>query len=118
MKKLNQLLLAVSCAAIFIISCKTTKTGSTTSAPAPPPPPTVVLTYNASIKNILDANCNGCHRGGDKGDFTNYAGVKSKVDNGSFNERVFIAKDMPPKEPLAADELTKLKKWLEAGAPE
>ena len=110
----------IACAAV-IISCKTTtKPVATTTPPPPPAPPVVVATtYKTSIKNIIGDNCTGCHgAGSQKGDFTNYAGIREKIDNGSFKELVIEKKTMPPREPLSSADFNKVKQWLEAGAPE
>lgn len=112
MKKTSQIMVGIMCGVILIFSCKTTKTASTTTVAA--------VTYKTSVKKILDQSCNGCHNNPEKkkGDFTTYAGVKAKIDNGTFKELVFEKKTMPPKEPLSADDFNKLKQWFEAGAPE
>ncbi|MCC6690653.1 MAG: cytochrome c [Bacteroidia bacterium] len=114
MKNFVRITTAVIICVAIIISCKTTKSPTTTTATPP------ALTYTASVKKILDQNCNGCHNNPEKkkGDFTKYAGVKAKIDKGEFQEEVFQKKSMPPKEPLSADDFDKLKKWVEAGAPE
>ncbi len=115
MKKTTWTIGAIVCGIAVIVSCKTTKnTATTTTAPTPK----AALTYTASVKKVLDDNCNRCHKGGKKGDFTNYAGVKEKIDEGSFNKHVFVKKDMPPKEPLTTADFDLLKNWVEAGAPE
>lgn len=77
------------------------------------------MSYATDIKPIIDAKCVTCHStGASQGDFQTYAVVKSKVDNTSFNNRLFIAKDMPPggSPALTEAELGKIKCWLEQGA--
>jgi mono/diheme cytochrome c family protein len=107
----------IACVAV-IISCKTTTKPVATTTP-PAPPVVAATTYKNSIKNIIDDNCAGCHRSGSpKGDFTNYAGVREKIDNGSFKELVIEKKTMPPREPLSSADFNKVKQWLESGAPE
>lgn len=79
------------------------------------------VTYSATVKPITDNNCaiSGCHAAGSgNGDFTTYAGLKAKVDNGSFKKRVIEDKTMPPSGPLPASDIEKLQCWLDAGAPE
>ena len=91
----------------------------------PPPPPinscdTLNATYSGAVASIINGNCNisGCHDSGSAfGDYTNYEGVKEKIDNGTFKTRVMDQKDMPPSNPLPKADLDKLKCWLEAGAP-
>lgn len=76
--------------------------------------------YASNIKPIIDGNClsSGCHNGGSThGDFTTYAGVKAKVDNGSFDNRVIQQKNMPLGGSLSIDQLKKIKCWLNSGAP-
>lgn len=77
------------------------------------------MSYATDIKPIIDAKCVTCHTtGASQGDFQTYAVVKVKVDNGTFNNRVFVAKDMPPggNPQLTADELQKIKCWMDQGA--
>lgn len=75
--------------------------------------------YASHVKPIIDANClsSGCHNSGSvHGDFTTYTGVKTKVDNGSFDSRVIQGKNMPLSGSLSLDELKKIKCWLNSGA--
>lgn len=81
---------------------------------------TISSAYNANIRPIINANCmsSGCHNAGSvHGDFSTYAGVKAKVDNGSMNTRVLEDKNMPPSGPLPLDARKKIKCWIENGAP-
>ncbi len=76
--------------------------------------------YSSNIKPIIDANClsSGCHNSGSvSGDFTTYAGIKVKVDNGSIDNRVIQQKNMPPTGSLSIDQLKKIKCWLNSSAP-
>lgn len=79
--------------------------------------------YDGHIETIITAKCatlSGCHGPSPSGvDFTTYDGVKFDVDNGTFNDRVFVAKDMPqaPGTPLTAAELDRISCWLSKGAP-
>ncbi|MDP2386003.1 MAG: hypothetical protein Q8M29_06510 [Bacteroidota bacterium] len=75
--------------------------------------------YSSNVKPIIDKNClsSGCHNSGStNGDFTTYAGVKAKVDNGSFDNRVIQQKNMPLSNELSMDDLKKIKCWLNSGA--
>lgn len=78
--------------------------------------------YCNKIKPIIDLNCAiaGCHVSGfPSGDFTQYAGVKAKVDNGNILLRVFSdPPSMPPSNPLPASDTTLLGQWLREGAKE
>lgn len=81
---------------------------------------TVNISFAGSIQPILDAKCatTGCHAPGGTGpgDFTGYTDTKLKVDNGSFENRTLVRKDMPPTGPLTSCELKKMQEWVDAGA--
>ena len=76
------------------------------------------ISYSTDIQPIIDSKCVSCHTtGASQGDFQIYAVVKSKVDNGAFQNRLFTLKDMPQGGPaLPEEELRKLKCWVEQGA--
>ncbi len=79
------------------------------------------LTYNTDIAPIISQSCSysGCHDGNSGAiSLTNYAAVKASVDNGSFENRVLVQKNMPPGEALSNCEITQLSAWIAAGAPE
>ncbi len=74
---------------------------------------TSAVTYSAYVKPLLDAKCGtSCHAS-----YMNYNGLKVVIDNGNFNNRVLVKKDMPPAGALGTTDLAKLKRWLDAGAP-
>lgn len=90
-----------------------------------------VISYNVDIKPILTTYCYGiggqtCHvttsNQGANGDFTSYAGLKSKVTNGTIQSRVFNpGGGMPPSystgpKTLTATDLQKFKDWVAQGA--
>jgi hypothetical protein len=80
---------------------------------------TISSAYNANIKPIMNASCNagGCHNAGSvNGDFTTYAGLKAKADNGTLNKRVLRDKDMPTSGPLPIEQRRQIKCWLDNGA--
>src|SRR5690348_2178830 len=59
---------------------------------------TISAKYGDNIKPIITSNCtqSSCHeQGSNNGDFTTYAGLKAKVDNGSLSKRVLYDKTMP-----------------------
>ncbi len=61
---------------------------------------TLQLSYNAGIKDIINTSCaySGCHKNGDApGDFSTYQGMSSRLDNGTFFNRVVTEKDNPPR---------------------
>jgi hypothetical protein len=84
------------------------------------------ITYTNYVNTILANNCSisGCHNSSFVGyDYTNYSGIKGKVDNGSFVNRVLLQKNMPPSYstgPTSLDPCTlqKLSAWVNDGAPE
>lgn len=84
------------------------------------------VTYTNYVNTVLANSCNlsGCHNSLFIGyDFTNYSGVKDKVNNGSFVNRVLQQKNMPPSYspgPTSLDPCTlqKLSAWINDGAPE
>lgn len=88
------------------------------------PPKEVVVTpdacdsikYSVDIQPILTSRCAGCHTSAP--DFTNYAGAKEKVDDGTFKNRVITLKDMPLGGPaLSQTELDRIQCWINNGAP-
>ena len=80
------------------------------------------VTYTNDIKPIIDSKCVSCHYAGGtgNGDYQTspYAGLKQKVDNGSFKNRAIILHDMPQGgPPLSQEEMDLINCWLDAGAP-
>lgn len=79
------------------------------------------VTYTNDIAPIIQTSCAiaGCHVTGGTGAgvFTDYEGVKLKVDQGSFRVRVLERRDMPPGFALSGTDLQKIERWLNDGAP-
>jgi hypothetical protein len=85
---------------------------------------TANVTYAATIKNLVSNKCQGCHSGSAPGggiDFSTYAGVKAKINDGKLWGAV---NHMPGFSPmpkggtkLSTCELAQIKKWIDAGAP-
>jgi hypothetical protein len=82
------------------------------------------VTFTASIKPIVSNKCQGCHSSSNPGggyDFTTYAGVKARVSDGKLWGSVNFVTGYPtmPKNgnKLSTCELAKIKKWIDAGAP-
>lgn len=88
---------------------------------------TVPVSYSADIVPIIQTSCatnqgpgTGCH---DAWIFE-YSNLKSRIDNGTIEYRVFQTRDMPviPNsfgiDSLTAEEYLKLQCWIAAGAPE
>jgi hypothetical protein len=113
---------------IWIASCRYDKH---VAPEAPPLPGNTVVSYQTDIHPLMVLYCYGqgnqaCHvaasNQGANGDFTNYAGLKAKVDNGSIQSRVINANGgMPPSysngpQHLAAADRQKLMSWMSTGA--
>jgi len=79
------------------------------------------VTYALVIKPIFTTNCaiSGCHvpGGSGNGDYTTYAGIKGKFDSGALNNRLFVQHNMPAAGPINADDLKRIKCWMDAQAP-
>jgi len=109
--KLTRLLLI--CGASFFSSCLFEKSD------APSINSCSSVTYSKNIVPIISTHCaiSGCHVVGFlPGDFTSYDMLYSKVENGSFQLRVFELKIMPPNESLDDEELATLQCWIDNGA--
>ncbi len=83
---------------------------------------TTNITYSSDIAAIMSSSCayTGCHVAGGPapGILDNYAGVKEKVDDGTFFKRTLEDKDMPPSGPLSDCNQEILTAWINDGAPE
>ncbi len=76
--------------------------------------------YHPTIDSLISLNCSttpGCHihGGTGNGDFTNYSGLKDKVDNGSLLNRVVTLKNMPSAGPLSDADINKIHCWIIQG---
>jgi hypothetical protein len=85
---------------------------------------TASITYSRSIVPILTSNCNSCHGGNTPSAgirLDAYAGVKTQVDNGKLWGAVSHTVNFSPMpkngSKLNTCNLTKIKKWIDAGAP-
>ena len=77
--------------------------------------------WTADIQPIVNASCAvaGCHVAGNGiPELTTYSLVKTIVDDSVFCQRVLVDQDMPPSQPLTAEDLAKVEAWLDAGALE
>ncbi len=105
--------------ALFIISCKYDK------GQLPVKKITSVcdstVSYSIIIAPLTTTNCSnpgpGCHESGSSyGDFTFYAGLKAKVNNGSLLNRVVNHNGNPmPPAGLTNDQISKLNCWIKQG---
>ena len=78
--------------------------------------------YRDYIRPLMANKCalSGCHvTGFPFGDFTGYADLKARVDNGKLQRLVFQEQLMPPQgiSPLSEKEKNELQCWIENGAP-
>lgn len=75
--------------------------------------------WAGTIEPIITTRCANCHLPGGigPGDLRNYTTVKAIVDNGSFQQMVFVSRSMPQGGALTACEIQKLQAWVDAGAP-
>ena len=93
---------------------------------------TLDIAYNDEVKAIINNSCaySGCHDGATAGigDFRTYAGMKSRLDNGTIKDRA-VSKDvtdplhMPPSyatgpTELSPTELDMVHCWILDGYPE
>lgn len=85
---------------------------------------TANVTYSGSIKTIISNKCQGCHSstapsGGY--DFSTYAGLKAKVNDGRLWGAVNHVSGYSPMpkngNKLSVCELSQIKTWIDAGAP-
>lgn len=86
--------------------------------PGPSEPPPATVTYENTVKAILDVSCVSCHRAGNA-----FGGIAVDTYASAFANRVVLVdaveKDrMPPAGPLTAEKKTALRDWLDGGAPE
>lgn len=78
------------------------------------------VTYSGTISGLVSSRCNtaGCHNAGSpNGDYTTYAGIKAKFDNGSLKQRVLVEKTMPQGSSLTDEQHKQFECWVNAGAP-
>ena len=79
--------------------------------------PCTTVTYSKSIVPIINEHCAiyGCHvTGFTTGNFLSYDTLYSKIENGTFQLRVFQLKIMPPNDSLNDDEFdARWKNWID-----
>jgi uncharacterized membrane protein len=85
---------------------------------------TLNVTYSTSIRNIISNKCQGCHSSSAPAggfDYTTYAGVKARVNDGKLWGAVNHLPGYSPMPKngakLSTCELAQIKKWIDAGAP-
>lgn len=83
-----------------------------------------VMTYSQSVAPVMVANCNTCHSGANPegGVITsNYDGLSVVANNGKLWAAVNHEGSLPMPQggdKLPVCDLTKIKKWIDAGAPD
>jgi hypothetical protein len=85
---------------------------------------TANVTFSLSVKPIITNKCQGCHSASSPGggyDLSTYTGVKTTVTNGKLwgSVNFLTGYSAMPKggSKLSTCELAKIKKWIDAGAP-
>lgn len=85
---------------------------------------TAVVTYSGSVVPVLLSNCISCHSGSAPSggiSLATYAAVKTQVDNGKLWGSVSHTSGFSPMPKNASKlntcSLAKIKKWIDAGAP-
>ena len=85
-------------------------------------------TYDGDVKEIINNSCaySGCHVANfPNGNFENFDSLKTYLDDGKFEDRVLVLKNMPPQyapddkpKELTDEQLEILTCWKDAGYPE
>jgi uncharacterized membrane protein len=115
-KPVMELEVAATCLLYILILASCNKQHTVTAPPCP-------AGFAADIRPIINNKCAlpDCHHTGSPlGDFTTYAGIKERADNGRLRMNVFELQIMPPANAvsLTDHEKEQLKCWLDNGAQE
>jgi hypothetical protein len=85
---------------------------------------TSAITFSRSVVPVLSSNCYSCHGGSIPSagiSLDTYAGVKLQADNGKLFGAISHAAGFSPMPKnggsLSSCNITKIKKWIDAGAP-
>ena len=114
------------CIMLTFLSCTKDKSSSP-EIPSIDPCDTISFLYQTDIFPIMNTYCSigGCHDGSGSapGNSTKYTWLKTKVDNGEFEQRAIELKDMPPygtpgPQSINEEDLQKIKCWIQNGALE
>ena len=100
-----------------------------TPTPLPPtatPPPVTALTWNGYVSTLLQVKCTTCHGQAAGLSFESYAGALQGSRNGPVivpgnaagSKLVAIQSSGSHPGQLSAEELARVKQWIDAGAPE
>ncbi|MCB0495816.1 MAG: hypothetical protein KDC79_06750 [Cyclobacteriaceae bacterium] len=80
---------------------------------------TTNVTFTNLVSPIVNESCatSGCHvQGTGRVLLTDYSSIKAAIDNGTFQQRALINKDMPPSGPLGSCDIKKIEAWISNGA--
>ena len=69
----------------------------------------------ADVRTIINDKCNGCHNNQSIGNYHQYDVLNESCVNGSFFQRVFIKRTMPPSHTLDTCDYLILKRWFRNG---
>jgi len=115
---MKKLLLLISVTLFFIASCTFEKR----EVPPPEFKCDTTVHYNPAIDSIIVTSCmpphggTGCHEAGSSnGDYTSYAGLKAKVDNGTLMNQVVTTKLMPLGATLSQADIDRVHCWIIQG---
>ena len=111
MKKLH---LTIITSFLFLMGCSKSEQEIIT----PTCDTTQIISFSSTVQPIITKSCNipGCHVSGfANGDFTNYDGIKERVDNGSMKTRT-ANQSMPLEGELTIPEIETILCWIESGA--
>jgi hypothetical protein len=81
---------------------------------------TTTVSFSKDVMPIINNRCStvGCHVQGGSGIgiLENHTQIKAMIDKGSFEQRVFVQRDMPTSGPLSDCQIEHLQKWIADGA--
>lgn len=104
---------------VTLLSCNQHKDGEKQNPSSPEPEKGKALSefsYAQVNENILKPKCLACHSGKSEPLLTSYKDVFANKD--SIYKEAIVTREMPKKTPLTEQEISDLKKWLDAGALE
>ncbi len=104
---------------LFLLNCSSSGGDDLSETPNPDPDPTNNnVTYNGSIKAIIDNNCIRCHgstpTSGAPTSYTTYTQVKNSVD-GILNRINNTSSPMPPSGLMATGNRDLIQQWKDDG---
>ena len=112
MKKSQFLVLLFFSALVITVSCKDKDDDNDFDCTG--------ITFSNDIAPIIESKCatSACHGAGSiVGDYTTYAGLEEKAQNGIMEREVITDRTMPKSGTLTQEELDKFQCWFDDGAP-